>query len=228
MKHWAKILAINALLLGFIVGYLMSAKQHNIVKFEPNEQQLGPIYEANPIKNWTSSEYVTYTDLNNNFNHLHANLGHGHGPIITANDISANAGIRPEQTTFGAGINRNLVFEGTFTHNPDASWGTLNSIYMPINASGTLAVTVRDNINGANITATGSGTLSDGGSQIYTVFYRSHGADAGNILCVDVNNANLSSSLSLNIFCDDPFGTPGGGISPAGLSLLIYSNAAGL
>lgn len=224
MKHWAKILAINALLLGFIAGYLMSAKQHNIVKFEPNEQQLGPIYEANPIKNWTSSEYVTYTDLNNNFNHLHANLGHGHGPIITANDISANAGIRPEQTTFGTAMNKNMVFNGTFKANPD---GGAN--YILVNGAGSLSVNVSVS-PGINIDgAANAGTLSDGGTLKYTVFYKGVGFVIGDtgLACVDQGSTvNLASPFHIAVDCYDlTDATPPSTKNPTGFAVLVYNNA---
>lgn len=45
------------------------------------------------IKVWSSGEAITYTDLNANFQHLHTNLGHAHGAVVTNADISTSAGI---------------------------------------------------------------------------------------------------------------------------------------
>lgn len=226
MKHWAKILAINALLLGFIAGYLMSAKQHNIVKFEEPPQQLGPVYEANPIKNWTSSEYVTYTDLNNNFNHLHANLGHGHGPIITANDISASAGIRPEQTTFGAGI-ANLVHLGSYRYNPDGG-----SAYLQTNAKGSLGITVNTTATGFTITgAASTDKLADGGSNVYTVFVTPAYAPSINraVTCVNDTNDFLYATplfISFDCYDIDALDIPTAAV-PGAVFIQIYSNKGG-
>ena len=184
------------------------------------------IIEASPIKNWTSNEQITYNDLNTNFNHLHANLGHGHGPIITANDIASNAGIRPEQTTFGNAVSRNLVFEGTFLKNPDAG-----AAYLPINYSGSLAVTVaKVSTTGAIITgASASGLLPDAGTSMYTVFYKPTSSSLGGSglwLCYDaVTSSLLYSPLSVSISCQDvtTWGTPTAG-NPPGLSVEVYSN----
>lgn len=46
-----------------------------------------------PIKNWSAGEYITAADLNAALNHLHTNLGHGHGPVIINADISGSAAI---------------------------------------------------------------------------------------------------------------------------------------
>ena len=178
---------------------------------------------AGPIKNWTTGEYVTYTDLNATLNHLHSNLGHGHGPIITSADISPSANIRPEQTTFGASINKSLVFVGTFRRNPDGG-----TAYVPTNTSGTLAVSVNGNVNGFVISgAASSGFLSDGGTDKYTVFYTTVGGDAGTILCVPISDPTLSSPLSLATYCDGVFGTtPVGGLVPPGVSVQVFDNKA--
>lgn len=183
------------------------------------------IIEASPIKNWTSNENITYTDLNTNFNHLHANLGHGHGPIITANDIAANAGIRPEQTTFGSSINRALVFNGTFKDNPDAGVK-----YISVNGSGSLAVTLTEiPTSGFQIdAAAASGANPDGGSQVYTVFYKVVGLTAGDtgLICTDQGSGvSLSSPLHVAVDCfdlTDP--TPPSNKVPNSVSVMVFSN----
>lgn len=48
---------------------------------------------ASTIKTWSGGETVRATDLNANFSHLHSNLGHGHGAVITNSDVSASAAI---------------------------------------------------------------------------------------------------------------------------------------
>lgn len=48
---------------------------------------------ASSIKTWSSAETIRASDLNSNFSHLHSNLGHGHGTIITNADVSATAAI---------------------------------------------------------------------------------------------------------------------------------------
>jgi hypothetical protein len=48
---------------------------------------------AGPIKNWAAGEYITAADLNTTLNHLHSNLGHGHGSVITNADINGSAAI---------------------------------------------------------------------------------------------------------------------------------------
>lgn len=192
-----------------------------MVKFvdvDPTKEQ-----QANPIKNWTNSEYVTYTDLNNNFNHLHANLGHGHGPIITANDISSNAGIRPEQTTFGTNLNHALVAVGSWAKNPDAG------AFLPINTSGTLALTITPSSNGVTITgAAEAGGLSDGGTNIYTVFTRSLSkVSATRSICMDDSSSIiLSSPLTVNVACHpvDGIAYIPGFIVPEGISVEVYNN----
>lgn len=189
---------------------------------------IAAVVGASPIKNWTSGEYVTYSDLNAVLNHLHANLGHGHGPIITAADISPSAAIRPEQTTFGAATNRNLVFEGTFQRNSDGG-----SAYLPINTGGTLSVTVASNaatvasssgfvINGAAAT----GANADGGSAVYTVFHSVIGTADGHVFCVNSSDPTLASPLQVITYCDKFLGdTPVGGLAPTIVSVQVYSNA---
>lgn len=186
--------------------------------------QIDDTVMASPIKTWTSNEYIRYSDLNTVLQHLHANLGHGHGAIVTANDIASNAGIRPEQTTFGSSVNRTLVFVGTFTENPDAG------AYLPINTSGSLAVTVTPisttgfNIDGAAM----AGALSDGGTNIFTVFYKPVGlavADTG-IICTDQGStAQLYSPLHIAVDCWDlTDATPPSNVRPTGVSVEIYNN----
>lgn len=185
----------------------------------------GAVVTASPIKNWTTSEYVTYTDLNNNFNHLHANLGHGHGPIITADDISSSAKIRPEQTTFGASINKSMVFVGTFRTNPDGG-----SAYTSINSTGSLVVNVTKSVNGYTVLAASAyGINSDGGTSIYTIFNKSVGyGSAGNSLCYDtLASTTLISPLSLSVDCINVASLPTGPItylSPSGVAIEVYSN----
>ena len=164
--------------------------------------------------------------MNATLNHLHSNLGHGHGPIITAADISPSAAIRPEQTTFGSSLNRSLVYEGTFMHNPDASMGTNGSQYIPVNFSGSLSVSVVDNINGFVINGVAStGNLTDGGVNVYTVMYKVNGADAGHLLCVDSSDPKLYSPLQVVGYCDKLLGdTPVGGVAPPGLSVMVFDN----
>jgi hypothetical protein len=48
---------------------------------------------AGAIHSWSTGEYITSTDLNAALGHLHANLGHGHGPILINSDISTGAAI---------------------------------------------------------------------------------------------------------------------------------------
>jgi hypothetical protein len=214
------------LILGFIAGHLVGVEKPHIVKFEHNEQQLGPVYEANPIKNWTSSEYVTYTDLNNNFNHLHANLGHGHGPIITANDISANAGIRPEQTTFGTGV-ANLVHLGNWKTNPDGG-----ALYVPVNAKGPLSVSVSTTADGFSITgASSSDKLADGGSNVYDVFITPAYAPSTNraVLCGNSTNDFLYATplfIQFKCYDVDALDIPTAAV-PGAIMIQIYSNKNG-
>ncbi len=182
---------------------------------------------AAPIKNWTSSEYIAYTDLNNALNHLHANLGHGHGPIITNKDIASNAGIRPEQTTFGTANNRSLVHVGTYKINPDAG------NYLPVNYSGTLAVSIVPT-SSTEVTITGAanaGVLTDGGLNIYTVFYRPVRLAADPLLtCSDTTAVltSLVSPLAVRVICADTLSLVAGPATytrPSGLSVEVYSNA---
>ncbi len=190
------------------------------------------LIEASPIKNWTSNEQISYYDLNNNFNHLHANLGHGHGPIITANDIASNAGIRPEQTTFGLSSNRSQVFEGTFKINPDAGLA-----YLPINYNGTLAVSIARTAEGYTITGgSQSGALTDAGTSVYTVITQALGTGytptAGAttnrfMLCWSIDNGpTFSSPLSIVSRCQDlgtAITTPTP-VNPQFVSVEVYNN----
>ena len=183
---------------------------------------LGAYTWASPIKNWTTNEQVTYTDLNNNFNHLHANLGHGHGPIITANDIAANAAIRPEQTTFGSSINRALVFSGSFIRNADGGLP-----YLPVNAAGSISVTVNAAATGININGSAStGVNSDAGTQIYTVMFRAINDGTGGVNalvdCVEINSS-LSSPFIVNAYCSHWVGFDGG-VPPPGVAVEVYNN----
>lgn len=179
---------------------------------------------ASPIKNWTSGEYVTYSDLNATLNHLHNSVGHNHGPVITAADISASAGIRPEQTTFGSNINRNLVFVGSFMANPDGG-----TSYLPINTSGTLAVTVsKQSTYGVRIEgAASSGLLSDGGTAIYTVLFNTIGTFAYSEICRTMTGStNLTAPLSFVLRCSSWGGTwPLADVNPNDIAFAIYSNA---
>lgn len=184
------------------------------------------IIEASPIKNWTSNEQITYTDLNNNFNHLHANLGHGHGPIITANDIASNAGIRPEQTTFGSSINRSLVFEGTFQENPDAG-----TIYIPLNYVGAQGVTVTEITGGFQIDGTvAAGSLTDAGTNIYTVFYKAVRLGAHPfIACSDSTATSVSmvSPFQVKVLCVDLLTLDTGPVTytiPSGVAIMVFNN----
>ena len=194
------------------------------------------IVEASPIKNWNSNEYIRYSDLNNVVNHLHANLGHGHGAIITANDISSNAAIRPEQTTFGSTINRALVFAGTFGLNPDGG-----NAYVPINGTGTLAVTVSKTsissdggtwsvvINGA----AQSGLNLDSGVHVYTVMYRPVTFTSyASIFCTDQGGGTgsagfTSSPIGFGVDCWDVtlLATPyAAAVGPTGMAVEVYNN----
>lgn len=213
MEQWIKFL--KPYLVSAVIGLALA------VVFPVTNQA-----EASPIKNWTSNEYVTASDLNANFNHLHANLGHGHGPIITAADISSSAGIRPEQTTFGASINRSLVHVGTYIENPDGG-----TAYMPINWTGTLAVTVtKIGTSGFEIDgAAAAGALSDGGVGIYTVFYRPvNFAIADSVLCSDQGapGQTFGSPLHVAVDCYDLTDAtwPMSNIDPSGVAIEIYSN----
>lgn len=183
---------------------------------------------ASPIKNWSSNEYIRYSDLNNVVNHLHANLGHGHGAIITANDIASNAGIRPEQTTFGSSINRTLVHIGTYNKNPDGG-----TAYIPINYSGELAVSVATSANGFSITgAAATGANPDAGTYIYTVFTKGTDAHLGPtayaaFICYAANASSvLQSPLSHAELCQTvaSFGGAAAYLSPNAVSVAIYSN----
>lgn len=180
---------------------------------------------ASPIKNWTSGEYVTYTDLNAVLNHLHANLGHGHGPIITAADISPSAAIRPEQTTFGSNINRSMVYTGTWVINPDGG-----TAYLPVNQSGSLAVTVsKQSTYGVRLdAAAASGALADGGTMIYTVIFNNAGIDAFDGTCFPMTGGtNLASPLSFVLTCKSMGGPtwPLTSVNPTDISFAVYSNA---
>lgn len=48
---------------------------------------------AGPIKNWSSGEIITSTDLNANFNHIHSVMVGGHGARLVNADVSASAAI---------------------------------------------------------------------------------------------------------------------------------------
>lgn len=179
---------------------------------------------ASPIKNWASNEYIRYSDLNNVVNHLHASVGHGHGAIITANDIASNAGIRPEQTTFGSSINRSLVHIGSYLKNPDGG-----TAYLPLNYSGDLAVTVTSNASGFSVAgAAAAGANPDGGSVIYTTFATASGYNsAAATLCYEgVGSTTLSSPLTHDYLCQTIASLSGAAsyLSPSAVSLLIYSN----
>ena len=181
---------------------------------------------ASPIKNWTSGEYVTYSDLNATLNHLHNSVGHNHGPVITAADISASAGIRPEQTTFGSNINKTLVASGTWKINPDGG-----TYYLPVNYAGTLSLTVtRVGSTGVRVEgAAASGTNADGGSDIYTYTLQPVGFDiADSLYCVNQGSVgSLSPPLHIVTDCYDLYDAtwPMSMKNPSGVSVLIYSNA---
>jgi len=180
---------------------------------------------AGPIKNWTTGEYVTYTDLNATLNHLHSNLGHGHGPIITSADISPSANIRPEQTTFGASINKSMVANGVWKINPDGG-----TAYLPVNYSGTLDLTVyKISTTGFSVTgAPSSGLNSDGGTEVYSVFYRAVGFDiADSLLCVDQGSVvSLTSPVNLAVDCYDMTDAtwPLSMKNPSGIAIQVFNN----
>lgn len=180
---------------------------------------------ANPIKSWTSNEYVTFSDLNKNFDHLHSNLGHGHGPIITANDIASNAGIRPEQTTFGAGV-ANMVHVGSYQSNPDGG-----TAYLTTNMKGSLAVTVTATTTGFSLTgAASTDRLSDGGTNVYSVFVTPAYSRTTNrpTLCANItNNLVYPTPLFINFDCYDITSTAFGTLArvvPGAVMVQIYSN----
>lgn len=78
---------------------------------------------ASSIKVWTSAETIRASDLNANFSHLHNNLGHGHGAVITNADIAADAGISHSKFASPA-----LVAKG---------WASMNTLCDGAVASGT-------------------------------------------------------------------------------------------
>ena len=51
------------------------------------------LFMAGPVKVWDSGESITSADLNATISHLHANLGHGHGPVIVNADVATSAAI---------------------------------------------------------------------------------------------------------------------------------------
>lgn len=48
---------------------------------------------AGPIKTWASGEYITSSDLNANFSHIHNTMVGGHGPKLLNSDVSGSAAI---------------------------------------------------------------------------------------------------------------------------------------
>ncbi len=46
-----------------------------------------------PIHTWVAGEYIDASRLNAALQHLHANLGHGHGPVLVNGDINGSAAI---------------------------------------------------------------------------------------------------------------------------------------
>lgn len=172
---------------------------------------------ASPIKNWTSNEYVTYTDLNNALNHLHANLGHAHGPIITSADISGSAGITATQTAFPNALK--LVANGTWNINPDGG-----TAYVPMNFSGTFAVTVTKlSTTGYTISGpSGSGNNSDGGTQVFTIIQTGHGASTP-VICNPDFPVNFNGPLNVQYACTD-VATPATKLNPSQVNLVIYDN----
>lgn len=54
---------------------------------------VGALAIAGPIKVWSTGSTVSAADLNANFAHLHANVGHGHGAILVNADIASSAAI---------------------------------------------------------------------------------------------------------------------------------------
>lgn len=54
---------------------------------------VGIAASAGTVKTWSAGEYITAGDLNSTIAHLHASVGHGHGPVIVNSDVSASAAI---------------------------------------------------------------------------------------------------------------------------------------
>lgn len=168
---------------------------------------------GSPIKNWTSNEYVTYTDLNNNFNHLHANLGHGHGPIITSDDIAPNAGIRPEQTTFAN--QQRIVANGVWRINPDGG------AFIPVNYSGTLPITVGRTTTGVRVQgAAQTGYNADGGTEVYNMTYTPFDLYIG---CF-ARSFNYTSPFDVYIDCYNSPASSTVDKIPAAIGIQVYTN----
>lgn len=54
---------------------------------------VGASVTAGPIKVWSVGEYLTSTDLNANFQHIHTTMVGGHGPRLMNSDVNSNARI---------------------------------------------------------------------------------------------------------------------------------------
>lgn len=95
---------------------------------------------AGPIKVWSNGEILSSSDLNAALAHLHASVGHGHGPVITNADISASAGIAQSKIAFSIPLPKALFQVGTSAGAPCTS-GTCTLVGTNTSQLGTLTVT---------------------------------------------------------------------------------------
>lgn len=95
---------------------------------------------AGPIKVWSNGEILSSSDLNAALSHLHASVGHGHGPVIVNADISASAGIAQSKIAFSVPPIKAFLTVGT-PGSPCTAAGTCTLFDTSTSALGTATVT---------------------------------------------------------------------------------------
>lgn len=163
---------------------------------------LATVGVAGPIKVWAASEYITAADINANFAHLHASVGHNHGAVITNADISASAGIAhtklatPGLLPKGWILATNCAGAGCTT--TDSSGGIFNGV------SRTSAGVYTVNLSPARANATFAVIVSSASSTVDRIC---HGKAAStttvSVWCEDAAAAAAESDFSLLLLDTD-------------------------
>ena len=102
---------------------------------------------AGTIKVWTAGEYITASDLNANFAHLHTTMVGGHGPRLVNADVAANANIATNKLAALPLIPRGYAsVVGGATPTILAASG-VSTVTRPLTGQYTVTIPARPNVN---------------------------------------------------------------------------------
>lgn len=166
------------------------------------------VASAGTIKVWTAGEYITATDLNANFAHIHNTMVGGHGPRLVNADVSGSAAIAHSKLATPALLPK--------------AWVTV----LTACSSGTC--TMVDNSGIAGVTYSG---VTDGGTAIgqYTVtFTTPRSAATYAVLTSAFNSADprycLTSAQNTGTFIINCYNGDGGAPANTGFTALVLDS----